>query len=57
MKIHGIIRRVDDLGRIIIPKELREKANIPYGQKLEIVVIDGLIIMGKVSESEGEENE
>ncbi len=32
----GIIRRIDDLGRIVIPKEIRRKYNIHEGDPLEI---------------------
>ena len=32
----GIIRRIDDLGRIVIPKEIRRKFNIQEGDPLEI---------------------
>lgn len=33
----GIIRRTDDLGRIVIPNEIRKKLNIKPGTKIEIV--------------------
>lgn len=36
MKATGIIRRVDDLGRVVIPKELRKNMGINEGQPLEI---------------------
>lgn len=36
----GIIRRIDDLGRVVIPKEVRRKFNIKEGDPLEIC-IDG----------------
>ena len=32
----GIIRRIDDLGRVVIPKEVRHKMNINEGDPLEI---------------------
>lgn len=32
----GIIRRIDDLGRVAIPKEIRRKLNIREGDSLEI---------------------
>lgn len=35
-KTTGIVRRVDDLGRIIIPKEVRKSLNINEGDPLEI---------------------
>ena len=52
MRARGIIRRVDDLGRIVLPKEFRERLEIREGQPLEMVVIDGLIIIGKVELTE-----
>ena len=52
MKMQGIIRRVDDLGRIVIPREFRQRLEIKEGQPLEMVVVGGLIIIGKFDESE-----
>lgn len=40
MKATGIIRRVDDLGRVVIPRELRRTMGIREGEPLEIF-IDG----------------
>lgn len=40
MKNTGIIRRIDDLGRIVIPKEIRSHLNIHEGDPLEIY-LDG----------------
>ena len=36
MKHTGVIRRIDDLGRIVIPKEIRRNFNIKEGDPLEI---------------------
>ena len=36
MKAIGIIRRVDDLGRVVIPKEIRRTLKIREGEPLEI---------------------
>ena len=36
MKATGIIRRVDDLGRVVIPKEIRRNLGICGGEPLEI---------------------
>ena len=36
----GIIRRIDDLGRIVIPREVRRMLGIREGDPLEISVID-----------------
>ena len=40
MKTIGIVRRIDDLGRVAIPKEIRRSANIREGDALEISVDD-----------------
>lgn len=47
MKSTGIVRQVDDLGRIVIPKELRRTLDISEKDSLEIYVEDNLIIMKK----------
>lgn len=36
----GIIRRIDDLGRVVIPKEFRQRLNIETGDPLEICYSD-----------------
>lgn len=38
MKATGIIRRTDNLGRVVIPKEIRKSMNICEGDALEIYV-------------------
>ena len=38
MKATGVIRRIDDLGRIVIPKEIRKTLRIKEGESLEIFV-------------------
>lgn len=38
MRATGIIRRVDDLGRVVIPKEVRRAMNIREGMPLEIFI-------------------
>ncbi len=40
MLVTGIIRKIDELGRIVIPKEIRKKLNIKIGDPLEISIID-----------------
>jgi transcriptional pleiotropic regulator of transition state genes len=47
MKAIGIVRRVDDLGRIVIPKELRRCLCIEEGDPLEIYVDGEQIILKK----------
>ena len=44
MKATGIIRRIDDLGRVVIPKELRRVFNIREGDALEIFTTDDGIV-------------
>lgn len=47
MKATGIIRRIDDLGRVVIPKEIRRTVRIREGDPLEIFVEDGAVIFKK----------
>ena len=49
MKTTGIIRRIDELGRIVIPKELRKNLRIDNGESLEIFVDEESIILKKYS--------
>ena len=56
MKTTGIIRRIDDLGRIVIPKELRKTLRIKNGESLEIFVEGDDIILKKYSPMESIED-
>ena len=56
MKTTGIIRRIDDLGRIVIPKELRRSLRIKNGDSLEIFVDVDDIILKKYSPMESIED-
>lgn len=47
MKSTGIIRRTDDLGRIVIPKELRKSFGIEENTPLEIFLRGNQIILEK----------
>lgn len=47
MKATGIIRRVDDLGRIVLPKELRQTMGIRTGDHMEIYTDADNIILRK----------
>ena len=38
MKATGIVRRIDDLGRVVIPKEIRRQMRIKEGDPLEIFI-------------------
>jgi looped-hinge helix DNA binding domain, AbrB family len=46
-KATGIVRRIDDLGRIVIPKELRRTYGIAEGDPVEIYTSDEEIILRK----------
>lgn len=50
MKHTGINRKIDDLGRIVIPVELREKLGIKKQDQLEIFIEGDRIILTKPSE-------
>ena len=47
MKATGIVRRVDDLGRVVIPKELRRTLRIREGDPLEIFTEQGGAVIFK----------
>ena len=49
MKATGIVRRIDDLGRIVIPKELRKNMRIKDGESLEIFLDNDTIVLKKYS--------
>ncbi len=50
MKATGIVRRIDDLGRVVIPKEIRRTLRIREGDPLEIyTATDGEVIFKKYS--------
>lgn len=49
MKATGIVRRIDDLGRVVIPKEIRRTLRIREGDPLEIYLEDGGVVFKKYS--------
>jgi len=49
MKSTGIVRRIDELGRVVIPKEIRKTLKIREGDTLEIYVEKDFIILKKFS--------
>lgn len=49
MKQSGIVRRIDNLGRIVIPKELRKTLHIHDGELLELMINKDEIILRKYS--------
>ena len=53
MKSTGVVRRVDDLGRIVIPKEIRQTLRIRDGESLEIFVDREMIALKKFSKMSG----
>ena len=61
MKATGIVRRIDDLGRVVIPKEIRRTMRIREGDPLEIytdkeggVIFKKYSLMGGLSEFSGQ---
>ena len=40
MRATGIVRRIDDLGRVVIPKEIRRNLHIHEGEPLEIFIVE-----------------
>lgn len=54
----GIVRRIDDLGRVVIPKEIRRKLNIHEGDPLEITCTnDGRVFFRKYLTDEEKKEE
>ncbi len=50
MKATGIVRRIDDLGRVVVPKEIRKVLRIREGDPLEIYTgTTGEVILKKYS--------
>ena len=49
MKETGILRRIDELGRIVVPKEIRKKLKIREGDNLDIFVSEDNVILKKYS--------
>ena len=47
MKASGIVRNVDTVGRIVIPKEIRDVMSINEGDPLEIVKVNNEILLRK----------
>jgi AbrB family transcriptional regulator, transcriptional pleiotropic regulator of transition state genes len=47
MKATGIVRKADDLGRVVIPIELRKTLNISTGDSLEIFSEEGRLVLQK----------
>ena len=58
MRKTGTVRRIDDLGRIVIPKEIRRNLNLQEGDPMEIFMVDGGVAFIKyvISDEEDEED-
>ena len=52
MKSTGIVRKLDHLGRIVLPKELRRTMDLPEGAPVEIFVDGNRIVLRKYQPSE-----
>ncbi len=50
MKTTGVIRRIDELGRIVIPKEIRKNLRIKDGENIEILIDNDNVILKRFSE-------
>lgn len=50
MKATGIVRRIDDLGRVVIPKEIRRTMAIQEGDALEIFTTDEGVLFRKCTQ-------
>ena len=47
MKHTGIVRKIDHLGRIVLPKELRKTLDLPDGTPMDISLKDDTILLKK----------
>ena len=47
MRTRGMVRKIDELGRIVLPSELRKVLNMTHGDELAISVDGDLIILEK----------
>ncbi|NRT77896.1 AbrB/MazE/SpoVT family DNA-binding domain-containing protein [Clostridium beijerinckii] len=47
MKASGIVRKLDSLGRIVIPKEIRKVLGIYDGDSMEIIKVDNEVVVRK----------
>ena len=52
MKATGIIRRLDDLGRIVIPKEIRRNMRLREGDAMEIFLEDNCVCLKRYTPPE-----
>ena len=48
MKLSGIARKVDDLGRVVLPVEMRRALGLNAGDEVDISLDDGTVVLRKV---------
>lgn len=53
----GMVRTIDDMGRIVIPREIRKSLHIEMGDPIEIGVVDDTICLTKYTPNRGYELE
>ena len=51
----GMIRRMDDLGRVVIPKELRRIVGVKEGDPFEIGIVNGCVVLEKYTDETDKE--
>lgn len=56
MKATGIVRKIDELGRVVIPKEIRRTLHLKEGCPVEIYTDNGMIVLRKYSPLNAIEN-
>lgn len=49
MRVTGVIRKIDELGRIVIPKEIRKGLKLQEGSEMEILIQNNQIVLSKYS--------
>lgn len=49
MKATGIVRRIDDLGRIVIPKEIRKSLGLKEGTPMEVFIDNDGVVFKRYS--------
>lgn len=52
MKPLGIVRRIDDIGRVVIPKDIRRQYNLEEGDPLEFFTTEEGILLKKFNQAE-----
>ena len=57
MKATGIVRRLDDLGRLVIPKEIRKQYQLKEGDSIEFYIENEKIVLEKYDTLSSKEND